>query len=121
MLHKQFFVWSCNGCSISPLTDFANNIVYQELLPESGHFTSADEKVYIELEKFRRSNSELILKTNLKNALTKKTRLRGWGYSQGEYLYLINDREMTMKYKTTSQKRRYIASSLQRYTCITLE
>lgn len=64
MLHEQFVVWSCNGCSISPLTDFANNIIYQELLTESDHFTSADGKVYIELEKLRRSNSELILKTN---------------------------------------------------------
>ena len=30
----------------------------------------------------------------------KKTRLRVWGYSNGEYLYMLVDVKLTLKYKT---------------------
>ena len=32
-LYKQFFAWCCNICSIVPLTDYANNPIFQK------HFT----------------------------------------------------------------------------------
>ena len=47
-----------------------------------------------------------ILKINLKNSIAKTMRLRVWGYSQGEYLYLLSDRGRTMKYKTYSTAKR---------------
>ena len=28
-LCKQFVAWCCNGCSVAPLTDYANNSIYQ--------------------------------------------------------------------------------------------
>ena len=70
MFHKQFAVWNQNGCSIAPLTGYANNLIYQELPTECEYFTNADERIYIdlrdskeytgELEKLRRGNSEKV-------------------------------------------------------------
>lgn len=112
VLYKLFVACSCNGCSIAALRDYANNLIYQELPTESEYFTNADKKVYIslidsigstdELEKLRREDNKLILKINLKNALTKIMRVRLCGYSQGQYLYLITDCGLTIKYKMYS-------------------
>ena len=43
----------------------------------------------------------------LKNALVKKIRLRVWGYSNGEYLYMQKDRSLTLKYKTYTIQLQY--------------
>ena len=112
MLYKLFVACSCNGRSIAALTDYANNPIYEELPTESEYFTNADKKVYInlidgigstdELEKLRREDNKLILKINLKNALTKIMWVRLCGYSQGQYLYLITDFGLTIKYKMYS-------------------
>ena len=48
-LFKQFVSWSCNGYSIAPLTDYANNLIYQELPTESEYFSSSDERLYLDL------------------------------------------------------------------------
>ena len=52
-----------------------------------------------ELKKLKRDDSDLVLNLELKNAVTNKFRLRVWRYSQGEYLYLLGNRGVTMKYK----------------------
>ena len=90
---KQFAVWSSNGCSIAPLTDYINNPVYQELPTQNEYFNSANERIYLdlrasygytkELEKLERYDSRLALKIELKNAATKKYRLRIWGIQSG--------------------------------------
>ena len=109
MLYMQFVAWNCNGCSIAPLMDCANNPIFQELTSEKDYFDTADERSYLdlraikgntgELEKLHRNDSEITLKINLKAALTKNMCLHVWGYSQGEYLYLLTERSRTMKYK----------------------
>ena len=61
-----------------------------------------------EMEKLKRSDSKLKnSNSKLKNPLTKKMRLRVWGYSMGEYLYMLSKSSLTLKYKTyaiTSQE-----------------
>ena len=72
----------------------------------------ADERIYLdlrdsmaytsELEKLRRDDSNLICKTELKNVLATRMRMGIWGYSQGEYLHLLSDKGLAMKFKTYS-------------------
>ena len=81
LLFKQFVTWSCNGCSVSPLTYYINNPIYQELPTESDYFSSSNERLYRdlgasygyakEMEKLERNNSKLNLEIELKNAVTK--------------------------------------------------
>ena len=102
LLFKQFVTWSCNGCSIAPLIDYINNPIYQELPTESEYFSSSDERVYLdlrasygftkEMEKLERNDSKLNLKIQLKSPVTHKLRLRIWGYSLGEYLYMCQQK-----------------------------
>ena len=112
ILYKQFVAWNCKDCSIVPLTDYANNPIYQKIPTEREYFTNADERVYIDLKdrkeytvvlkKLRRDNSDIVLKVGLKNALTKKMRLRIWHYLQGKYLYLATECRLKIKYRTHS-------------------
>ena len=44
------------------------------------------------------------MKIETKNPLTKKMRLRAWGYPNGEYLYMLVDGSLTLKYKTYTIK-----------------
>ena len=34
LLFKQFVAWACNGCSTASLSDYINNLIYQELTDE---------------------------------------------------------------------------------------
>ena len=52
-----------------------------------------------EFKKLKRDDGDLVLNLELKNAVTNKFRFRVWRYSQGEYLYLLGNRGVTMKYK----------------------
>ena len=116
-LYKQFVAWNCNGCLIAQLTDYVNNTIYQELKvnTESEYYTNVDKRVYIdlrdgkgytgELQRLRGNNSEPILKINLKPVLTKKMKLRLWGYSQGEYLYLITKYRLTIKHAVLGSRK----------------
>ena len=64
---------NCNGCSTPPLTDYASNPIYQELPIKNEYFTNTDERIYLdpndsvrytgELEKLRRDESNLVLKS----------------------------------------------------------
>ena len=49
MLCKQFVGWSCNGCSIAPLTDYINNPIHQELPEESEFFSTNCERIHLDL------------------------------------------------------------------------
>ena len=84
-LYAQFVTFVYGGCTIALLTDCGNNLTYQDLT-KAGKCFSSNEKIYLdlrrykgymnELESFARSNSKLTLTVTLKNAATKKMRLR---------------------------------------------
>lgn len=44
-LYAQFAAFSCNGYSITPLTNCANNKVYQELVIQEKYLTTSDERL----------------------------------------------------------------------------
>ena len=46
-----------------------------------------------------RKYSKLTVTIELKNALTQKVRLGVWGYTNGEYPYMLDDEGLTLKYK----------------------
>ena len=94
LLYKQFVAWACDGCSVAPLTDYINNPIYQELVDEDQYGENkSDKRVSLDLrassgyineaEKLERNDSKINLAIMLKNAATKKLRLRIWAYSIG--------------------------------------
>ena len=109
LLYKQFLVWHTDGYSTAPLTGFMNNPVAQELKDEEDYFSNdSDKRIYVdythELEKLSRNDSKMRITIELKNALAKKMRLRVWGYSNGEYLYMQKEGSLILKYKTYTSK-----------------
>ena len=113
MLYKQFVAWSCSGCSTVTLADYINNPIYQELPDENDCFAKSNERTYLDLrasygytketEKLERNDSKLKLKIQLKNSATKKLRLRIWGYSISEYLYILGKDGLVLQHKTYSK------------------
>lgn len=110
MLWKQFVAWNCNGYSAVLISDYINNPTFQELPVEKDYFgNDSDERVYIEfrdslgytneIEKPSRNDSKLTLTIELKSALTKKMMLRVWRYTNNEYLCMLADGGLTLKYK----------------------
>ena len=107
MFYTDNLLLACSGCSVEPLTDYANNEVFQEL---DDYFTNSDGRLYLdlgkskgytsELEKLTRDDSGITLKTTLKASTTKKIRLKVWRYLLGEYLYLLSPQGLTMRYET---------------------
>ena len=87
ILFKMLLAHACNGCSSAPLTQYKNNEIYQEITAED-EFTSneKDDRIYIdmrrskgytdELEKINRDDSGVALNISLKDAASKKLRLR---------------------------------------------
>ena len=113
LLYKQFVAWCCNGCSVVPLTDYINNPIYQELIDEDKYDgNTSDKRIYLDLrassgytnkaEKLERNDSKINLGIVLKNAATKKLRLRIWAHSLGEYLYILTRSALTLRHKTYS-------------------
>ena len=105
----QFVAWYCKGSSIIPLSDYVNNLTFQELPDLNNYFTNSDEKMFIdlrrgkgytgELEKINRDDSDLTITVTLKATTTKKIRLRVTGHYQSEYLYLLSNEGLIMNYK----------------------
>ena len=113
LLYKQFVAWSCIDSSIAPLTDYTNNKIYQELIEEDDYFNvRSDERLYFDLrassgyvkeaEKLERNDSKINLHIMLKNAATKKLRLRVWAHSLGEYLYILTKNGLTLRHTTNA-------------------
>ena len=85
-IYKQFVAWSCGGSSVGPLSDYMNN-------PANS--------VYIkEAVKLERNNSKINLHITLKEAATKKLRLRVWAYSLGEHLDISSKNGLTLRHRT---------------------
>lgn len=110
ILYNIFVAYNCNSCSTAPLTQYENNDIYQEITAEDLYTTkTTDDRVFIdmrrswgytdELEKLSRDDSGLAVVLNLKNAATKKLRLRTVGYSQAEYHYAFSKKGYIMVYK----------------------
>ena len=109
LLYCQFVTYVCYGYSIAPITDYSNNVVYQELPNEKDYFTISDRKLYVnlrrsngctgKLEMISRYQSDLILTITLKQAAAKKMRLGVTGYYQGKYLYTLSRSELILTYK----------------------
>ena len=83
---------SCNRISLAPLTDYINNLIYQELIDEDYYFeTKCDERIYLDLraspgytnkeKKLERNDSKITLSIMLKAAVSKK--LEGSGIKKG--------------------------------------
>ena len=111
LLYKQFVAWSCNGSSVVPLSDYMNNLVFQELISEGDYFdVKSDERIYLDLragsgylkevEKFERNDSKISLHILLKEAATNNQKLRVWAYSLSEYFYILSKNELTLRYRT---------------------
>ena len=115
LLWKQYVACDCNGYTAAPISDYISNPVLQHLLLKSDYFdTKSNEKIYFdlqdslgytdEIEKPSRNGSKLNAITSSRNALAKKRRLRVRGYTNGEYLYMLTDGSLTLKYKTYTIK-----------------
>ena len=80
LLYKQFIAWNIKGDSIAPLTDYINNPIFLELLPEDNYFMDLDERIYLNVrdssgytnQKLRQNDSDLVFKIGLKNPLSIK-------------------------------------------------
>ena len=114
-MYSTFIAWICNGSNIAPLSDYAHNPIYQEAPRKCKYFTSSVERLYIDLrrskghpgefERVNRNNSYLTITIELKNALTKKMRLRVTGYYQGKYTYMLDGNGFIMNYMEYGVKR----------------
>ena len=95
-----------------------NNHIAQELKLENEYFSDKfDERLYVdlrpshgytdELEKPTINDSKMTTTIEPKISLVKKMRLRVWGYTRGEYIYLQHDGSLTLKYKTYALRSQY--------------
>ena len=98
-----------------PASNFINSPIFYELSLEKDYFGDDSEKrCYIdlhdslgctnEIKKLSRKDSKLIPTIKLKSPLTKKMRLRVRGYTKDEYLNILVDGGLTLKYKTYTIK-----------------
>ena len=112
LMYRNFVGWATGqGCTVGPLTQYANNEIYKELIKYEKYYskTESDEKLYVdlksgrgysnELERIVRNDSSLTLTVTLQNAAVKKYRLRVVGYYQGEYIYSITNLGLLLSYK----------------------
>ena len=112
LMYRYFVAWATGGGpSVGPLSQFAHNPVYKELIKYKDYYTfgKSDERIYVdlrrgrgytkELEKVVRKDSSLKLTVTLRAAATKKMRLRVVGYHQGEYMYSMTNLGLLVSYK----------------------
>ena len=115
LMYRNFVGWATGqGCTVGPLTQYANNEIYKELIKYEDYYskTKSDEKLYVdlrrgrgysnELERIVRNDSSLTLTVTLQNAAVKKYRLRVVGYYQDEYIYSMTNLGLLLSYKDYS-------------------
>ena len=52
MLYKMFVTYNCNVCSTTPLTQYKNNPIYQDITPEEEYRdNSIDDRIYIDMRR----------------------------------------------------------------------
>ena len=95
-----------------------NNPVAQKLEKEIDYFkNTSDKRICIDLgqgkgytkepENPKRNDSKMTITIETRYSLTQKMRLRVWGQTNGEYIYLLNDGSLSLKYKTYTLKSQY--------------
>ena len=112
LMYRNFAGWATGqGCTVGPLAQYANNVIYKELIKYEKYYskTESDEKLYVDLRRGRgysnelelivRNDSSLTLTVTLQNAVVKKYRLRVVGYYQGEYIYSMTNLGLLLSYK----------------------
>ena len=93
------------------MTDYINNLIYQELINKDNRFdVKSDERIYLDLratsgyvketEKLEQNDSKITFRVLLKQAATKKLSLRVWAHSLGEYLYILTKNGLTLRHRT---------------------
>ena len=108
MAHERMFYCACDI-----LYEQSNSSRTKE---ENEYFADAsNERLYIdlrqshgytdELEKPSRNDSKITISIETKAALAKKMRLRD--YTNGEYIYLLHDGSLSLKYKTYTLRSQY--------------
>ena len=80
-LYMQFVAWYFKGSSIVPLSDYAHNPTFQELLKMNKYFAYGNEKLFIDLKRGKGYTREL----------EKVMRLCVTGYYQGEHIYTLSN------------------------------
>ena len=86
--------------------NYVNNPVFQELVSDDEYFdVKSNERLYLDLrassgyvkqaEKPERNDSKINIHILLKEAAKKKSRLRIWVHSLGEFLYILTLRHRT--------------------------
>ena len=111
-MYRNFVGWATGqGCTVGPLTHYANNEIYKELIKYEKYYskTESDERLYVdlrrgrgysnELERIVRNDSSLTLTITLQKAAVVKYRLRVVGYYQGEYIYSMTNLGLLLSYK----------------------
>ena len=112
LMYRNFVRWATGQeCTVGPLTQYANNEIYKELIKYEKYYTKteSDERLYVdfrrgcgysnELERIVRNDSSLTLTITLQKAAVKKYRLRVVGYYQGEYIYSMTNLGLLLSYK----------------------
>ena len=112
LMYRNFVGWATGqGCTVGPLTQYANNEIYKELIKYKNYYKplESDERLYVdlrrgrgystELERIVRNDSSLTLTVTLKDAAAAKYRLRVVGYYQGEYIYSMDNLGLLLSYK----------------------
>ena len=77
LLYKQFVACACDSCSIAPLTDYINNLIYQEPIGKDQYDgNNSNKRLYLDLrahsgytneaEKLERNDSKINLGLSLK-------------------------------------------------------
>ena len=105
MLYKMFLTYHCKGCSTAPLTQYKNNQIYQDIMPEEYRGNSRDDRICIDMRRSQgytdevtRNDSGLAVVVNLKDVAQRKMRLRITGFSQSEYWYAFLNKGYIMTY-----------------------
>ena len=111
-MYRNFVGWATGqGCTVGPLTQYANNEIYKELITYEKYYskTESNERLYVdlrrgrgysnELERIVRNDSSLTLTITLQKAAVAKYRLRVVGYYQGEYIYSMTNLGLLLSYK----------------------
>ena len=99
IMHSAFIAWICNGSSISPLSDYARNPIYQKAPRKSKYLPDSNERLYTDLrrskghtgqfERVNRNDSDLTITIELKNPLTKKNEVKSYRLLSGRiYAYV---------------------------------
>ena len=105
MLYKMFLTYHCKGCSTAPLTQYKNNQIYQDIMPEEYRGNSRDDRICIDMRRSQgytdevtRNDSGLAVVVNLKDVAQRKMRLQITGFSQSEYWYAFLNKGYIMTY-----------------------